>query len=152
MAAGAGAIKAADDVRHFGMGRNDAVRQAPLLQEGGDKPGGVARVARGVGAGMPYEGVQEVHEIAAVAIDPLKQLLTPRVHLDLPRSRPNGAAAAAWRPPCTDPTAAHSQALFLCPRSPMLAGQAISGSLVKLQTRRQRRAAYQEPKPTVAGP
>src|SRR5262245_2444881 len=97
MAAGAGAIKAADDVRHFGMGRNDAVRQAPLLQEGGDKPGGVARVARGVGAGMPYEGLQEVHEIAAVAIDPLKQLLTPRVHLDLPRSRPNGAAAAAWR-------------------------------------------------------
>src|SRR5262245_21207993 len=88
MAAGAGASKAADDVRHFGMRRDDAVRQASLLQEGGDKFSGLAGVAGGIGAGVAYEGLQEVHEIAAVAIDPVEQLLTPRVHLDLPRSVP----------------------------------------------------------------
>src|SRR5262245_20326041 len=97
MAAWVGASKAADDVRHFGMGRDDAVRQAFLLQEGGDKSSGVASVAGGIGAGVAYEGLQEVHEIAAVAIDPIEQLLTPRVHLDLPRSLPNCASAAARR-------------------------------------------------------
>src|SRR5262245_30174414 len=98
MAAGMGTIKAGDDVRHFGMGRDDAVRQAFLLQEGGDKSGGLARVAGRIGARVPDKGLQEVHEIAAVAIDPIEQLLTPRVHLDLPRSTPNCASLAAWRP------------------------------------------------------
>jgi hypothetical protein len=32
------------------------------------------------------KSLQETHEIVAVAIDPIEQLLTPRVHLDLPRS------------------------------------------------------------------
>src|SRR5262245_23488152 len=80
MAAGAGAIEAANDIRHRGMGRDDAVGQASLFQEGGDEFGGVARVARGIGATVLDEGLQEMHKIVAVAIDPIEQLLTRRGH------------------------------------------------------------------------
>src|SRR5262249_21132449 len=73
------------------------------------------------------EGLQEVHEIVAVAIDPFKQLLTPRVHLDLPRSTPNCAAAAAWRP--TSPHRPDSSAEPGLVPSPTIADAGAPGSI-----------------------
>jgi hypothetical protein len=47
---------------------------------------------------MLDESLQETHELIAVAIDPIEQLPTPRVHLDLPRSMSSVAAAVMGLP------------------------------------------------------
>ena len=80
MPAFAGAIEAADDVGHLRMRRDDAIRKIALRQEAGDELGGAARVAWRVRALVPHEFLQEAHEIVAVALDPVQQLLTSRIH------------------------------------------------------------------------
>src|SRR4029077_16634413 len=91
---------------------------------------------------MLDKSLQEMHEIVAVAIDPIEQLLTPRVHDDLlgaipipAQFRPNSGATPAcgrlaarhWLPGGPRP------GLFVCPRSPMVPDNAISVILAKLQ-------------------
>src|SRR5262245_33114656 len=141
VAAGVGAIEAADDIRHLGVGRGDAVRQACLFQEARDEAGGLARVTRRIGAPVLDESLQETHEIAAVAVDPIEQLLSPRVHVDIPRPMPIPArrqpaseAFVSGRPTSHARRPHWSEGLFPGPRSPMLAQHAISVILVKLQT------------------
>src|SRR6185295_14941831 len=68
--------------------------------------------------------LQETHEPVAVAIDTTEQLLTPRVHLDLPRSM----SIPARRQP--------SGHTFFPPRLPMLADGAISVILSRPQAGR----------------
>src|SRR5262245_23964102 len=144
MAAGVGAVEAADDIGHLWMRRDDAVRQASPLEEAGNEPGGVARVARGIGATVLNESLQETHKIVTVPIDPIEQLLTPRVHLDLPLSilllvpePPSGHAFSSRRPaPTRQPDGSATQGLLLRPRSPMLPDSAISVILAKPQARR----------------
>src|SRR5262245_56868622 len=135
MAAGVAAVEAADDIRHLGMGRDDAVGLGFLLQKTGDEAGGRARVAGGIGAAVLDESLQETHEIVAVAIDPIEQLLTPRVHVDLlgPMSIAAVRAGIVPRAPAPSRDRGASGGLFPCPRSPMLADAAISGILAKSQ-------------------
>jgi hypothetical protein len=143
MAPGLGAIVAANDIRHLGMGRDDAVGQASPFQELANEFGGVARVAGGIGTTVLDESLQEVHEIIAVAIDPFEQLSTPRVHAFLPliidptQRQPPGHAFSRGGPRhrlC--PSGLASDGLFLRPQSPMLADSAISVILLKAQVSR----------------
>src|SRR5262245_17473596 len=80
MAAGAPAIEAADDVGHFGVRRDDAVGQSAQIEEPLHEIGDLAGIPGGIGALVLHERLQEAHEVLAVAIDPVQNLLTCRAH------------------------------------------------------------------------
>ena len=87
MAARMRAIEAADEVGHLGVGRDDAVGQSVQIQELLHEFGNLAGIPGGIGALVPHERLQEAHEVLAVAIDPVQDLLACRAHDPLPGSR-----------------------------------------------------------------
>ena len=85
MLAGLAGREGRDDVRHLGVGRDDAIVESARSELAGDEVGCRARVARWVGAPAAHEGSQECDQRVAILVDPDLQLLAiTRRHVPSP--------------------------------------------------------------------
>jgi hypothetical protein len=100
MAAGRRSFEGADDVRHFVMRGDDAVRETLLIQELGDECGNLAGVPRRIWAFVPNERLEKLDELVAVALDPIQKLLTFRAHNTLPVPAPCARHYRSFHRPC----------------------------------------------------
>src|SRR5262249_32648223 len=90
MAPGATRLEARNDVGHRWLRCDEPVGKTVSVEKPADVSGGIARVARWVGAAAANEFLQELDQQVAVAVDAVEKLLLGGVHVGFNPSNKRG--------------------------------------------------------------